>query len=338
MNEGRDAASAFFATLALRLTPEVDWSCGTMATAGRSLAYDPGFVCGLSSDEAPGFTLPPSRIVPGEDRYAHLPAGKSADVYYDLLADRSRSDSPDDPGKSSDGGSEESDDPGGCGGVKNPKGDLPSDAEQVAAEWQVAVAQAEQAAKGRGQLPAGLARTVDDVVRPAADWRAVLRAFVSSHARNDYSWARPNRRFIAHGLYLRGLRSQELGDVALAVDTSGSVGPAELAAFAAEADAILSSFDCTAAVAYHGAAVQKVESWQSTDGPLVLTPVGGGGTSHVCVFDRLAASGLSPACAVCPTDLDTEFPTAPPDVPVLWAVVGGNNSQPPFGRRVTLAP
>ena len=51
---GRDAASAFFATLALRLTPEADPGCPTMATDGRRLVYGPAFVTGLSPDELLG--------------------------------------------------------------------------------------------------------------------------------------------------------------------------------------------------------------------------------------------------------------------------------------------
>src|SRR5687767_10648252 len=51
---GRDAKAAFFATLALRLTPEADWGCGTMATDGRVLAYNPAFVAGLTADELVG--------------------------------------------------------------------------------------------------------------------------------------------------------------------------------------------------------------------------------------------------------------------------------------------
>ena len=38
---GRDAKSAFFATLALRLKLVVDWSCETMATDGKNLALSP---------------------------------------------------------------------------------------------------------------------------------------------------------------------------------------------------------------------------------------------------------------------------------------------------------
>jgi predicted metal-dependent peptidase len=73
-----------------------------------------------------------------------------------------------------------------------------------------------------------------------------------------------------------------------------------------------------------------------TADPLKLDPVGGGGTSHACVFEWLDRGGLSPSCVVCLTDLETEFPTRGPAEPVLWAVVGANRSEPPFGRRVTL--
>jgi predicted metal-dependent peptidase len=197
----------------------------------------------------------------------------------------------------------------------------------------VAVAQAQQVAQQRGQLPAGLARLVEEMLQPRVDWRDVLREFLSRHARNDYSWSPPNRRFVHQGLYLPGLRSEELGDIVLAVDTSGSIGPGELARFAAEAEGILESFDCTLTILYHDTEVQRVQHWTSNDGPLVLEPVGGGGTSHCCVFDWIEGEGMQTACVVCLTDLYTEFPDLMPAVPVLWAVVGGNPSQPPFGFR-----
>jgi predicted metal-dependent peptidase len=362
---GRDAASAFFATLALRLVPRPDESVPTLATDGRALAYNPGFVAALPAAElvgvvahevlhcalahparrgtrdpgrwnvacdlavnplllGAGFTLPAGRLVPGEGRYAPLPPGRSAEEYYARLDTSRGPDLPDVP------------DPGGCGGVIDPAGGDPAAARQLAAEWRVAVAQAERAARGRGPLPAGLGRAADAVLHPPADWRAVLRDFVAAHARNDYAWLRPSRRFLAAGLYLPGLHSEQLGDVVLAVDTSGSVGPRELGVFAAEAAALLAAYDCTATVLYHDAVVQKVQPWRPADGPLVLAPVGGGGTDHACVFAWLARSGLDPACVVCLTDLDTAFPATPPAVPVLWAVVGGRPAIPPFGRRLDL--
>jgi predicted metal-dependent peptidase len=374
---GRDARSAFFACLVLRLAPAADWDCETMATDGRALAYHPRFVAGLGPDELvgvlahevlhcalahpgrrgvrdaarwnvacdlavnpllvqAGFALPASRLTPGEGTYAHLPPGQSADAYYALLGPVHQP-APSDDVRPGDGDGEKCPgDPGGCGSVTDPVGASPAQIGQTAAQWRVAVAQAEQAARGRGELPAGLDRTADRVLRPPRDWREVLREFVASHARNDHSWARPNRRFLWQGLYLPGLHSEELGDVVVAVDTSGSVGERELGVFAAEVNGILAAFDCAATVLYHDTEVQKVQTWRSGDGELVLDPVGGGGTSHRCVFDWLDRSDLDPSCVVCLTDLETQFPDRVPATPVLWAVAGDATTRPPFGRRVSV--
>jgi predicted metal-dependent peptidase len=124
--------------------------------------------------------------------------------------------------------------------------------------------------------------------------------------------------------------------VVLAIDTSGSVGAKELGVFASEANAVLEAFDCSVTVLYHDTEVQKVSTWKSSDGPLTLDPVGGGGTSHLCVFDWLIASGLDAACVVCLTDLDTTFPATMPTTPTLWAVVGSSRTEPPFGTRVAI--
>jgi predicted metal-dependent peptidase len=308
--------------------------CG-LAHPARRQGRDPerwNVACDLAINPllvAAGVVLPPSRLMPGEGQYAALDPSKSADEYYALLPGPAA-------GEADESGS--SGDPGGCGRVIDPEDRDPAGARQVEADWQVAVAQAQSAAAGRGPLPAGLGRAVDEVLHPPADWRAVLREFVSSHAKNDYSWVRPNRRFVAQGLYLPGLHSEELGNVVLAVDTSGSISEKLLGLFAAEANAVLAAYDCTVTVLYHDTEIQKVQPWHSADGPLVLDPVGGGGTSHACVFDWLDRSGLDPACVVCLTDLETEFPTVLPAVPVLWAVSGAVPSPPPFGRAISLSP
>jgi predicted metal-dependent peptidase len=220
--------------------------------------------------------------------------------------------------------------------VRDPGQGSPAEARQSQADWEVAVAQAQQVARQRGELPAGLARLVEEVLQPKVDWRQMLREFLSSHARNDYSWSPPNRRLLHQGLYLPGLRSEELGEVVLAVDTSGSIGPGELARFAAEVQAILEIFDCSLTVLYHDAEVQKTQCWRSGDGPIHLEPAGGGGTSHVCVFDWIEREGVQATAVVCLTDLYTEFPLYVPNVPVLWAVVGDNVTAPPFGLRIAL--
>ncbi|WP_157369564.1 vWA domain-containing protein [Zavarzinella formosa] len=369
---GRDAKSAFFATLALRLTPSVDWDAGTMATDGRTLTYSPAFVLGLSPDELlgvlvhevmhnalghhcrrggrhavrwniacdlainpllvqNGYALPACRLMPGEGHYAGLLAGKSAEEYYAALTEE-----PADGGEAADDSAGKAD-PGGCGRVVEPAKSSPADVRRQTAEWQVAVSQAEQTARLKGDLSAGFARVVQEVLQPAADWREVLREFVSATARNDYSWSRPNRRHIARGLYLPGLCSEELGEIVIAIDTSGSVGDRELAVFAAETTGLLSAFSCVAVILFHDTEVRHVQRWESSDGEPRLEPTGGGGTSHACVFEWIKSNDVRPACVVCLTDLDTTFPMPSPDMPVLWAMIGGNPAVPPFGRRVSVS-
>jgi predicted metal-dependent peptidase len=139
-----------------------------------------------------GFKLPAGRLVPGEGPFVNLPAGKSAEEYYRLLQDRDRTGN--NSGTSNpnptEGNPQLFADPGGCGGVIDPVDGSTASTRQAETEWTVAVSQAERVAGGRGDLPAGLGRTITAVVHSPADWRSVLRAFVSTHARNDYSWCR----------------------------------------------------------------------------------------------------------------------------------------------------
>jgi predicted metal-dependent peptidase len=287
------------------------------------------------------FDLPAGRLMPGEGPHAGLEVGLSAEEYYHQLPRSQKPEDDDGEGEGDDDDGEgEGDDPGGCGGVTQPGDGSEADCRQSEAEWQVATAQAkqvaEQLAKGQrqGTLPAWLERLVQAVLAPKVDWKDALRQFVSSHARNDYSWASPNRRFIHQGIYLPGLRSEELGDVVLAVDTSGSIGQDMLDRFAGEAQGILEAYDCSLTILYCDARIHAVETWQSSDGPLKLKALGGGGTNFRPVFDWLEKADLSPACLVYLTDLYGSFPDKAPNVPVLWAVVGKCPTKPPFGQKV----
>jgi predicted metal-dependent peptidase len=364
---GKDAKAAFFATLALRLEPVVDWNMETMATDGKRLAYNPDFLNKLSVDEAigvvahevlhnalkhpmrighrelkrwnmacdgsvnplleeAGYHLPKGRLMPGEGPLAKATKGMSAEEIYSLL-EEPESGAGDKPG--------EGDDPGGCGGVQAPADGSPAACQQAAAEQEVAVAQAHNVAKQRGALPAGIDRLVQETLAPKVDWREVLREFVSRFSKNDYSWSPPNRRFVHMGLYLPGLRSEELGDVVAAIDTSGSIGETELSRFGSELQGVLEAYDCSLTILYHDSEIQHVQQWKSTDGPLVLEAKGGGGTSHKPVFEWIAEHGESPACLVCLTDMYSEFPPAGPEFPVLWASTS-EGKEAPFGQLVEI--
>ena len=119
-----------------------------------------------------------------------------------------------------------------------------------------------------------------------------------------------------------------------AVDTSGSIGEAELAAFAAEIGAILGEYQTTITLLYCDSKVQGQAELTREDLPLRLEAPGGGGTDFRPVFRALDESGESPAALVYLTDLYGPFPEVEPNFPVLW--VATTDRQAPFGETVKL--
>jgi predicted metal-dependent peptidase len=127
-----------------------------------------------------------------------------------------------------------------------------------------------------GDLPAGLARLVEEVIRPRLDWRALLRRFLEHNAVSDYSWLPPNRRYAHMGLILPSLKNQELPDIVLAIDSSGSVSSGLLSLFCAEISSILADFDPRITVLFCDAAVREPLPFSRFDLPRRSTAAGHG--------------------------------------------------------------
>lgn len=290
----------------------------------------------------PRITLPSEGCFPGRGAFANMPTGLSAEAYYSRLQAEASSGkgsggvrgrpSPGQDGAPAEGEGDGDDmDPGRCGGIVDCADE--ATARKREADWQVTVVQARNAAKKRGTMSAGLDRTAEECVESRVNWRDVLRRFVNSVARNDYSWMTPNRRYIGQGIYLPNVRSDELGRVVVAVDTSGSIGARELGIFAAELQAVLESYPVEVAIMYHDTHVAGIDTWRSEDGPLEFKPRGGGGTSHVNVFKKIDEDA-PPTCVICLTDGYTEYPTDVPPMPVLWIMT--TDQQAPFGETIKL--
>jgi predicted metal-dependent peptidase len=219
----------------------------------------------------------------------------------------------------------------------------PRDRQERERELRVSLAQAvNQAgqAGGMGELPAGLVRLVEEVIRPRLDWRHLLRRFIEQNAVSDYSWLPPNRRYVHLGLILPSLKNQELPEIVLAIDSSGSISRAALSLFCAELSAILADFDTRITVLFCDAEVRQAISFTRLDLPLRLDPEGGGGTDFRPAFAKVAELGLRPACLIYLTDLECDRFPAQPDYPVLWAAYGPGGTEeadtPPFGEMVRI--
>jgi predicted metal-dependent peptidase len=296
-----------------------------------------------------GLTLPKDVLVD------HRFRGMSAERIYNLIEEEqdqgdSNGDREDNDSASSGGrGRKEADDTsadgeptapttaGGFGQVLDapePEGDDDAVAEQ-AREWKIAVEQAENVARLAGKLPAGVTRSLEQSEAAGVDWRELLRRSWSETIPSDYIWMPPNRRHIWSGLYLPGIKSEGTGEIAIAVDCSGSVNARHLGLFEAEIRSILEGQRPSRVhVLYFDAEVHKVECYEAGQ-PVTLAPVGGGGTDFRPCFHWLEERGIVPQTLVFLTDLCGRFPNDVPPYPVLWASTETHPA--PFGQVISLA-
>ncbi len=200
--------------------------------------------------------------------------------------------------------------------------------------WQQHAVAAAQQAAAAGKLSAAMARLVDTWLQPRLPWRMLLAHYCFESARTDYNTLRPSRR--EGDLILPSLKSPH-SDMAIALDTSGSISDAEIDEFIAEISAIKGTlpvrimlFACDACLAEGSPWV--FEPWEAFTRPQHVN--GGGGTRFWPVFDWIDQQGLRPDVLVYFTDAIGDFPRQAPDYPVLWLVKG---KQPvPWGRRIQL--
>jgi predicted metal-dependent peptidase len=201
-------------------------------------------------------------------------------------------------------------------------------------EWDIAAEQAQRSAKAWGHEPAGIERPLSENRQSMQDWRAILRDFVAATTPSDYRWTPPNRRYIASGLYLPSVERKGVGEIVIAVDTSGSIGKLELQQFAGEISAISGEAQPEVIhVVYCDAVVQSAQEFRPSE-PVQLEPKGGGGTDFCPVFEWVTERDLAPACLIYLTDLCCHSYPDPPEYPVLW--VTDSRRTAPFGETIRI--
>jgi predicted metal-dependent peptidase len=201
-------------------------------------------------------------------------------------------------------------------------------------EWCIAAEQALRSAKAWGHDPAGIERPLSENRQSQQDWRAILRDFVAATTPSDYRWTPPNRRYIASGLYLPSVERRGMGEMVIAVDTSGSIGRHELEQFAGEISAISEEAQPEAIhVVYCDATVQSTQQFGPSE-PVRLEPRGGGGTDFRPPFKWVAENDIAPVCFIYLTDLCCHSYPETPEYPVLW--VTDSRRTAPFGETVRI--
>lgn len=223
--------------------------------------------------------------------------------------------------------------PDGAGGYADFQPDLlqpqsKAEAEEVAektTEMLVkAKLQSEASKKSQGEIPGEIARAIDDLINPKLPWGQMLMQFLTKLAKDDYSWRRPNKRFFPHH-YLPSQYSETLGEIVVAIDTSGSVTHEELIEMLSEVENIRDTFrpekltviDCDWEI-------HNIHAVKQHDDILSLEFSGCGGTDFQPVIKHCNA--VEPELLIYFTDLYANDVYDVGDYPIMWIC---NSDHPP---------
>ena len=179
-----------------------------------------------------------------------------------------------------------------------------------------------------------MGRDLADLVEPKVDWREVLREFVKAtcNAKDTSSWRRVNRRYLSSDIYMPSLIGERVGHLVIGIDTSGSVGNAELAEFLSEVQSIAKDVHPDKVdLIYWDGEVAGHEEYSSSQVDSIIDstkPAGGGGTEPACVPKYIHKHDIKGERLLMLTD--GYIPEQNPSnwqigMPVLWCVKGNQN-------------
>ena len=189
--------------------------------------------------------------------------------------------------------------------------------------------QINQKMKEQGELPKDFKRHFGELFNDEIDWRGELHRYLNIHAKEDYQFFPPNKKYIHQGFALPSLKS-ELLKIVVAIDTSGSIDTNLLATFFSHFQSIIESFksyeidliECDAKIQEH-----KVFYPGDT---IEYKAIGGGGTDFRPLFEYVDKEIPDAKIVIYFTDGFGTFPKFSPIFDTLWVMP--NKIEVPFGE------
>lgn len=171
----------------------------------------------------------------------------------------------------------------------------------LADEIKQATIQAAQAA-GEG-VPDVIKRMISELVAPKMDWRDILRTQLESSLKNDFTFMRPSKR--SGEVLFPGMNKDEELNIAIGLDTSGSISQDMLRDFLSEVQGIMDQYQSYKVHIFQfDTDVYGAEDFTSDDGRTMdeYQLKGGGGTDFDVVFNYLEQYNIEPDQLVMFTD------------------------------------
>lgn len=192
----------------------------------------------------------------------------------------------------------------------------------------------QQDPEGYGRIPGEIRIYIDNLIAPKLNWKVLLANFLSSYNDDDFSWKRPNRRYMPD-YYLPTLHSPSLADITVAVDTSGSVTDNQFKSFISEIAAIHArlSPECIEVIDFD-TEIRSIQNIKQYEDLTKLNFTGRGGTSLHDLFKYTNKN--PPQILIVFSDLYCDLNIRATNYPVLWVVINNKEAKAPFGTLVHL--
>jgi predicted metal-dependent peptidase len=235
------------------------------------------------------------------------------------------------------GDSDSDDDDGDNKDGKGKKPKLSAEERQkIRDEIKEAVLAAAAASDGAGNLPAGVRRLIQDMTAPKMNWRELLRMQLESTIKSDFTWMRASRRGWHMDAIMPGMKNDELIDIAIGIDASGSIDERMLRDFLSETQGIMDQFQSYRIHIFtFDTRVYNPAQYNSDNLDTICDyeVKGGGGTDFDAIFDYLKEEQIEPKRLVVFTDGypfgswgDENY------ADTVWIIHGNQTVVPPWGQ------
>ena len=195
-----------------------------------------------------------------------------------------------------------------------------------------------QAKLAGANIPPSIAKQLEAIYNPQVHWATVLERIVGSYKREDYSWLRFNKAYFAHGIVLPTLYNESIGDIVVAVDTSGSISDDAYQHILGNLTFIHSNLHPSKLhlVQFTDSIHNTMESEEGDDLNEDIFKRVNGGTDVNPVFDWVENQGIKPEVMIVFTDMYMPAVRHDPSYPVVWGVIDNPQCSIPFGERVDI--
>ena len=182
----------------------------------------------------------------------------------------------------------------------------PEQAEEFENEMVASIMQAVDAAKKQaGSVPAEIERLINEFLEPKLNWRDIVRETAKAQVTSDYTWKRPNRKFLSQGFVIPGRTVDDHFDFVIGIDASGSMSNEQLRDFLSEIYGIADSFmSFRVGIFTFDTKVYNYQEFDqnSIDDLLEYVPKGGGGTDFMCCWEFFEKNDIVPETFIMLTD------------------------------------